>query len=59
MAKLAKKLSVKDIDVRGKRVIVRVDFNVPQDKKTGEITDDKRIRGACPPLNTCWNKVPK
>ncbi len=50
MAKLAKKLSVKDIDVRGKRVIVRVDFNVPQDKKTGEITDDKRIRGALPTI---------
>lgn len=37
------KKSVKDIDVSGKRVLVRCDFNVPQDKETGEITSDKRI----------------
>ncbi len=36
------KKSVEDIDVSGKRVIVRCDFNVPQDE-TGKITDDKRI----------------
>lgn len=34
----------------GKRVFVRVDFNVPQDKKTGAITDDSRIREAIPTL---------
>lgn len=49
MARLQKK-SIEDINVQGKKVIVRVDFNVPQDKKTGEITDDKRIRGALPTI---------
>jgi triosephosphate isomerase (TIM) len=48
MAYMLKK-SVKDIDVKGKRVIVRVDFNVPQDKD-GKITDDKRIQGALPTI---------
>lgn len=37
------KKSVKDVDVKSKRVLVRCDFNVPLDKNTGEITSDKRI----------------
>lgn len=37
------KKSVKDIEVKGKKVLVRCDFNVPLDKQTGEITSDKRI----------------
>jgi phosphoglycerate kinase len=36
--------------LQGKRVFVRVDFNVPQDKKTGQITDDARIREAIPTI---------
>lgn len=39
------KKSVEDIDVNGKKVIVRCDFNVPQDEN-GNITDDKRIRAS-------------
>ncbi len=49
------KLNVKDIDVEGKKVLVRVDFNVPLSSKdpAGDIgvTDDTRIRAAMPTLN--------
>ena len=40
------KKTVLDVDVSGKKVLLRCDFNVPQDKETGEITSDKRIVAA-------------
>jgi phosphoglycerate kinase len=44
------KKTVYDVDVKGKKVLLRCDFNVPQDKKTGEITSDKRIKAALPTI---------
>ena len=44
------KKTVMDVDVSGKKVLLRCDFNVPQDKKTGAITSDKRIVAALPTI---------
>ena len=44
------KKTVLDVDVHGKKVLLRCDFNVPQDKKTGAITSDKRIVAALPTI---------
>lgn len=44
------KLSIEDLNLAGKRVFIRVDFNVPQDKVTGEITNTKRIEAALPTI---------
>lgn len=44
------KKTIRDLDLAGKRVLMRVDFNVPQDKQTGEITNTQRITAALPTI---------
>jgi phosphoglycerate kinase len=46
---MAKK-TIQDLSLKGKRVLIRVDFNVPQDKATGAITNTQRITAALPTL---------
>lgn len=53
------KMTVKDVDLKGKKVIMRVDFNVPQDKKTRAITDDTRIKAALPTIEYILEQKPK
>ncbi len=44
------KLFIEDVDLKNKRALIRVDFNVPQDKETGAITNTKRIEAALPTI---------
>ena len=50
------KKTIYDIDVSGKKVLLRCDFNVPQNKETGEITSDKRIVSALPTIKYLLEK---
>src|SRR5437016_5234490 len=44
------KLSIDQLDLKGKRVLMRADFNVPLDKKTGAISNTQRIEAALPTI---------
>ncbi|HET7212201.1 MAG TPA: phosphoglycerate kinase [Terriglobia bacterium] len=52
------KLSIRDVDLKGKVVFVRVDFNVPLDDQ-GEITDDTRIRASLPSIQLALDRGAK
>jgi len=53
------RLTIRDVELKGKKVLMRVDFNVPLDKETHEVTDDNRIRGALPTIEYAAGKGAK
>ena len=53
---MAKFKTIRDLDLAGKRVLMRVDFNVPQDKVTGAITNTQRITAALPTIKYALEK---
>jgi len=53
---MAKFKTIRDLNLAGKRVFIRVDFNVPQDKATGAITNNQRIVAALPTIKYALEK---
>ncbi|MEO6993384.1 MAG: phosphoglycerate kinase [Lacunisphaera sp.] len=53
---MSKFKTIRDLDLTGKRVLMRVDFNVPQDKTTGAITNTQRISAALPSIKYALEK---
>ena len=53
---MAKFKTIRDLQLAGKRVLMRVDFNVPQDKVTGAITNNQRIAAALPTIQFALEK---
>ena len=51
------KKSITEVPLKGRRAVMRVDFNVPQNKETGEITNPARIAAALPTINTSSNRA--
>lgn len=56
---LSNKLSLEELEIKGNRVFMRCDFNVPLDKETGEITNNARIVAALPSIKYCLDKEAK
>ncbi|MEA2092125.1 MAG: phosphoglycerate kinase, partial [Campylobacterota bacterium] len=48
-------LSIKNLDLAGKKIFIRCDFNVPMDE-FGNISDDRRIRSAIATINYCLDQ---
>src|SRR6056297_2500192 len=49
-------LTIRDVKLEGKKCLMRVDFNVPLDKQTHQVSDDNRIRGALPTIQYAMDK---